>query len=241
MAGRWVSSCFFPFLATAATAPDALPADEAVKKPKDDPGQASRATHATDKEVFVLTRALVLLATISLGGCGTTLVGKVSARALTPGTKPATFALLKTSEAPSLQEQNVNECLLRHFEAAGLRLVDPENDPAAVVAFAFSNGGTPIGYRSRDTSHWQDKSQITTTGVWERTFTVYVFDATSTEKLKILWEGEVISSGSNPSPIPIVYGFLDQIFRRYPGNATNESFTISPLPEVCQAPQRRTR
>jgi hypothetical protein len=161
------------------------------------------------------------LACVSAAGVpfGATLEGYISTRGVTPMPALPTFTIWEPDTFPSIDKAVVYECLQRHMESLGSRLVGPEDDPAAVVTFRFSTGG-PSGFR--DT--WGDGSA--STAVWSRQFTVYVFDGTVSGAPKALWYAEIRSRGPTTSPGPLSLTFLDQAFQRFGRSVSNEGFLV---------------
>jgi len=167
-------------------------------------------------------------------GLGTYVDGHVSARAVTkPLPAAATFYVWQKDGMPSMDVRTINECIATHMSALGMRQVEPDADPQLVVAFAFDNGGTPIGYRAKATSPWPGEAQATSAAVWDRRFELFVFDGASGATPKVLWQGEVASRGSSASAGPVAFTFLERLFTVYGSDTTRQHFR-SPLIESCR-------
>ena len=143
----------------------------------------------------MFSRALALVAILPLFGCVTVVEGYVSARGAKTLPSPLTFTMFPSSGLPTLEEQTINSCIESLLVRLGARAVGTGDEPAAVVAFTFDNGGAPIGYRAKTSSPWPEERNTSVTSVYGRRFRLLMFDGTA-ERPLLLWEAEVRSSGT---------------------------------------------
>lgn len=170
---------------------------------------------------YILFGVLGLL----LGGCVAALNGTVSTA--THGNPPQQplFTVI-SPDSLSLTERNISSLIEAKMSERGYRKAASRAvaNVAVLYKYSFGSGRTHVS-SSPDFVWGGQKVESTTT--YPRFFQIVLVDLEKSkipDKIEIIWQGEVYSSGSSTNFSKLAVHFVDVLFENYGSTVTNKNF-----------------
>lgn len=158
--------------------------------------------------------ALAIMATVVLAGC--IIKGTVSTAYYSAPPQPPTFTVL-SSDSLSLTERNISALIETKMSERGF--LKAASIEAANIGVLYKHSISPTGSIVGD-------SDIAGT-VFPRNFQIIMIDLQKSklpEKLEILWQGELYSTGTGRNMSTLAPTFIDELFSNYGKTVTNSYF-----------------
>lgn len=158
---------------------------------------------------------LICMAAFSLASC---VSGTVSTASYSDPPQHATFIVI-SPDSLSLNERNISALMEAKLSERGL--MKATSIEAANIGVLYKHSIDPTG------SVVSDGRQVWTE--YPRHFQITVIDlhrSKMPEKIEILWQGEVYSTGSSRNISSLAPIFIEQIFLNYGKTVTNKDFRV---------------
>jgi hypothetical protein len=158
---------------------------------------------------------LISVGTISLAGC---VSGTVSTAYYSAPPQPPMFIVI-SPDSLSLTERNISALIEAKLSERGL--MKATSFEAANIGVLYKHSIDPTG------SVVSDGYEVST--VYPRHFQITVIDlhrSKMPEKIEILWQGEVYSTGSSRNISSLAPIFIEQLFFNYGKTVTNKDFSV---------------
>ena len=169
--------------------------------------------------------ALLLVSAIALCGCAGVLSGTVNTATYSEPPAKRSFTVI-TPDNLSLTDRNLSAQIERKMLERGYVKADSPKTANVAVIYKYSVGPGRTEVNSSPDFVWGGK-QIETSTTYPRFFQIVIVDLEKSklpEKVEIIWQGEVRSSGSSENISEIGPYFIDALFENYGGTVTNKRF-----------------
>ena len=170
---------------------------------------------------FVLLGILGLL----LGGCVAALNGTVSTAAYGEPPRQPLFTVI-SPDSLSLTERNISGLIEAKMSERGYRKAASRAAANVAVLYKYSFGSGRTHVSSSPDFVWGGQ-KVESTTTYPRFFEIVLVDLEKSklpEKIEIIWQGEVYSSGSSTNISKLASHFIDLLFENYGSTVTNKSF-----------------
>jgi hypothetical protein len=170
---------------------------------------------------------LTLLSVIGLllTACVAALDGTVSTATYTEPPQQPLFIVISPNSL-SLAEHNITALIEKKMSERGYKKANSRESANVAVLYKYSIGTGQIDVSSSPDFVWGGQ-KIESTTTYPRFFQIMVVDLKKSkipEKIDIIWQGEVYSSGSSANISKLVIHFVDVLFENYGTTVTNKSF-----------------
>lgn len=168
---------------------------------------------------------LLGLLTFLLGGCVALLDGTVSTA--TPGSPPQQplFTVI-SPDSLSLTDRNISSLIEAKMSERGYKKAPSRAAANVAVLYKYSLGSGRTHVSSSPDFVWGGQ-KVESTTTYPRFFQIVVVDLEKSkipEKIEIIWQGEVYSSGSSTNISKLAVHFVDVLFENYGSSVTNKNF-----------------
>ena len=170
---------------------------------------------------------LLLLSILGLlfVGCVATLNGTVSTASYTAPPQQSLFTII-SPDSLSLTERNINGLIEKKMSERGYKKADSQQAANVAVLYKYSIGSGHTDVSSSPDFVWGGQKVVSNTS-YPRFFEIAVVDLQKSklpQKIEIIWQGEVRSSGSSANISWLAAHFVDVLFENYGTTVTNKHF-----------------
>jgi hypothetical protein len=175
---------------------------------------------------------LILLCLIVLTGCfyfQTHIEGRVSTAKYRDLFEGGAFSVVGSKEI-SLTDKYVQDLIVAQMKANGFRFTDDLSKAEILVLYSYSigPGRTEVEVQSRR-SFVRGGTQVSSSSSTQfpRQFEIAIIDAkktVETQKLEIIWQGEINSEGSSQNIKWLAKYFLEELFKNLNQTVTDQRF-----------------
>lgn len=160
-----------------------------------------------------------------LAGCGA-LSGRVSTLSHMESPKNPLFKV-DSSDSISLTERIIREYIEKKMEEHGYKRPSSGEAPNVGVFYKYSVGSGVTSVSSSPDFVWGGQ-RVESASEYPRFFQIVLIDLEKTkapETIKIIWQGEIYSSGSSTNISRLAPHFIDVLFENYGSTVTNKRFS----------------
>ena len=153
------------------------------------------------------------------------LSGKVSTAKYTEPPPQATFTVI-CPDSLSLAERNITALIEKKMSERGYVMAASREAANVAVLYKYSIGPGRTHVSSHPDFVWGGQKTVSSTS-YPRVFILAMVDLEKSdipEKMEIIWQGEVHSSGSMSNISKLAPHFIDILFENYETAVTNKSF-----------------
>ena len=170
---------------------------------------------------------LVLLGIVGflLIGCVTTLSGTINTALYTVPPQQPLFTVI-SPDSLSLTERNIVGLIEQKMLERGYQKVTSYEVVNVAVLYKYSIGPGHIDVSSSPDFVWGGQ-KVESTTTYPRFFQIIVVDLEKSkipEKIAIIWQGEVYSSGSSANISTLAVHFVNVLFENYESSVTDKKF-----------------
>ena len=169
---------------------------------------------------------LAFLACILFAGCAPTLTGRVNTLSQIEPPHNPLFKVI-SPDSVSLTERIIREHIEKKMTEHGYRKASPEEVPNVAVLYKYSVG-SGIASVSSSPDYVMGGQKVSSSSEYPRFFEIVLVDIEKSKApadTKIIWQGEVYSSGSSTNISRLAPHFIDVLFDNYGSTVTNKRFT----------------
>lgn len=160
-----------------------------------------------------------------LSGCVAALNGSVSTATYTKLPQGLSFTVV-SPDSLSLTERNITALIEKKMAERGYIKASSRQAANVAVLYKYSVGSGRTEVSSSPDFVWGGQ-KVESTTVYPRFFQIVVVDLERSkipEKIEILWQGEVYSSGSSENISKLASHLIDVLFANFGTTVTNKSF-----------------
>jgi|SRR3990172_3550650 len=168
---------------------------------------------------------LLLVSVLTLSGCAGVLTGTVSTATYSDPSTKHSFTVI-TPDNLSLTDRNLSAHIEKKMLERGYVKAELPKTANVAVIYKYSVGSGRTEVSSSPDFVWGGK-QVETSTTYPRFFQIVIVDIEKSklpEKVEIIWQGEIRSSGSSENISRLGPYFIDALFENYGGNVTNKRF-----------------
>ena len=167
----------------------------------------------------------ILFISILLTNCAAYLTGSVSTENYSNANSNKTFKIIGPNTL-SLRDKKIRDLISSKLIKYGYTPATDENEANTAVLYKLSIGqGSTYVSSSPDYVHGGQKVESSTS--YPRFMQIMIIDLEKSklpDKVVMIWQGEVTSSGSSTNVTKLTKNFLDILFENYGKTITDESF-----------------
>lgn len=169
---------------------------------------------------------LAFLACVLFAGCAAPLTGRVNSLSQMEPPHNPLFKVI-SPDSISLTERIIRERIEKKMAEHGYRKASPGEVPNVAVLYKYSVG-SGITSVSSSPDFVMGGQKVESSSEYPRFFEIVLVDLEKSKApadTKIIWQGEVYSSGSSTNISRLAPHFIDVLFENYGSTITNRRFT----------------
>lgn len=160
-----------------------------------------------------------------LAACVAALDGTVSTATYTEPPQQPLFIVISPNSL-SLTEHNITALIEKKMSERGYKKANSREAANVAVLYKYSIGAGQVDVSSSPDFVWGGQ-KVESATTYPRFFQIMVVDLKKSkipEKIEIIWQGEVYSSGSSANISKLTMHFVDVLFENYGITVTNKNF-----------------
>lgn len=168
---------------------------------------------------------LLLIPVFVLCGCAVALRGTVSTATYSEAPRQPSFTVV-APDSLSLTDRHISMLIEKKMAERGYIKADSPKTANVAVLYKYSIGPGRTHISSSPDFVWGGK-QVKSSTTYPRFFQVVIVDLEKSkipEKIEIIWQGELRSSGSSENISKLATHFIDVLFENYGSTVMNKSF-----------------